>query len=525
MDEKKRSRLYIPGKWLLIGAVLVAAHTSSALYAYLRQPSAGFHDTFMQLDLPKLGYHSSFDDWEQATPGSDSANYLHVARNFADGHGVTSLNRDASPPKYEPFVFWGPGTPVVFGLWLKLTGGQTAMSLFVFAVLSQLIFGGIVVATAALFTRNTFALCLTALLTGCCPPLLNFFYGVFVSNSEIVNLIPLASMYFALAKGFLAYRDPAARWWTYAAWFAAAGVAIGAGSLVRDSLATFSVFLALYFLAGAVRSWSKPGFRRAAIAAACVVGATQVTRLPVEFWNKSRVYKFFVSSSTKVAIWQSSLWSKYDAANWYDSAGIGFGEVLDPEEAKRVNEYFAKGAKLPQVYSAWELALAIGSHPLEALEFKAARLPVIWLGTDRWPRFQWTLISVWCVGAYALLGIYLAARWWSGKRIPEILYLYAIFLCCALPLIHYEFRYSLPVWNVLLLVPGLLVEHLWTRLPGRIFQGRIRATRAEAVGKPQPAAVKHEAVKHEAAKHETVKHETVKHETVKHEVAKHEALV
>ena len=493
MDEK-RSRLYVPGKWLLIVAVLFAAHASSALYAYLRQQPTAFHDYFMQMDFPKLGYHSSFDDWEKSTAGSDSASYLHVARNWADGHGVTSLNREAKPPTYEPFIFWGPGTLVVFGLWLKLFGGQTAMSLFVFAVLSQLIFGGIVVATAAIFTRNTFALCLTALLSGCSPPLVNFFYGIFVSSSEVVSLIPVAAMYFTLAKGFIAYRDANARWWTYGSWFAAAGVAIGAGSLVRDSLAQFSFFLAIYFAAGAVRSWSKPGFRRAAIAAVCVVAATQVTRLPVEFWNKARVGKFFVSSSTKVAIWQLSLWAKHDAANWYDSAGIGFGEVLDPEAAQRVNDYFAKGGKLPQVYSAWELALAIASHPLQAIEFKAARLPVLWLGTDRWPRFQWTLMSVWCVGAYALLGIYLAVRWWSGKRIPEIVYLYALFLCCVLPLIHYEFRYSLPVWNVLLLVPGLLVEHVWTSLPGRILQGRIRATPAEAVRDSLPAAEKHEAL-------------------------------
>ena len=99
---------------------------------------------------------------------------------------------------------------MAFGWWLRLVGGRTMLTLFLFAVAVQLFFGVMSVATASLYTRNTLSLALTAFCTGLCPPLQEWFYGSYLTSSEIVSLVPLSAMMFALAKGFLAYRAAAA---------------------------------------------------------------------------------------------------------------------------------------------------------------------------------------------------------------------------------------------------------------------------------------------------------------------------
>jgi hypothetical protein len=47
-----------------------------------------------------------------------------------------------------------------------------------------------------------------------------------------------------------------------------------------------------------------------------------------------------------------------------------------------------------------------------------------------------------------------------GGWIPEPVYLYALLIIAAMPLIHFEFRYTFPIWNGLILVPGLLLSAL-----------------------------------------------------------------
>ena len=46
------------------------------------------------------------------------------------------------------------------------------------------------------------------------------------------------------------------------------------------------------------------------------------------------------------------------------------------------------------------------------------------------------------------------------QYVPELLYLYLALIFCASPLIHFEFRFTFPIWNTLVLVPGLLIATL-----------------------------------------------------------------
>jgi hypothetical protein len=43
------------------------------------------------------------------------------------------------------------------------------------------------------------------------------------------------------------------------------------------------------------------------------------------------------------------------------------------------------------------------------------------------------------------------------EPIPEPIYLYAALIVLAMPLIHFEFRYTFPIWNALVLVPALMI--------------------------------------------------------------------
>ena len=109
-------------------------------------------------------------EWSAAAHGADSTAYCGVAENVAAGKGVVATIPGSSPPQTKPFLFWGPGAPVVLGWWLKLVGGRTMFTFFLFAVVAQFFAGAIAVATAALWTRSTIALSLVAFASGYCPP-------------------------------------------------------------------------------------------------------------------------------------------------------------------------------------------------------------------------------------------------------------------------------------------------------------------------------------------------------------------
>ena len=159
-----------------------------------------------------------------------------------------------------------------------------------------------------------------------------------------------------------------------------------------------------------------------------------------------------------------------DQVEWFQSSGIGFGQYLDAEAAFRVEDYFKSGRANPELYSLGQLAQAIANRPGDAIVFKIERLPVLWLGTDRWPNAQWRLTQVWCVGFYLMLIALIVMRMRRRQYVPELLYLYLALIVCASPLIHFEFRYTFPIWTTLMLVPGLLVATLTRDCRGEVAE-------------------------------------------------------
>ena len=177
-------------KWALIAGVLVTTHLLSAKIGYDRLNGGVF---------PGLTIHSPLKEWVKATGDADAGVYLSVAMNFAKGKGLVQGPNQYYPSDH-PYCFWGPGTPFALGEWLRLTHGQTVWSCFLFSALLQLIWGAIAVATAAVFTTRTSVLVATAFLSGCCPPLHQYFYSGMLTCSEIVVLVPLGMMFLALSK-------------------------------------------------------------------------------------------------------------------------------------------------------------------------------------------------------------------------------------------------------------------------------------------------------------------------------------
>jgi hypothetical protein len=234
---------------------------------------------------------------------------------------------------------------------------------------------------------------------------------------------------------------------------------IGLHSLVRDSGAAFATFIACFLIGRAVLADRRRTLLAIATAAIVLAGVAAV-REPVKLWNQRRISIYTVCTSSQGAIWRYGLWMRHDQYDWFQSAGIGFGEYLDPDAATRVEEFYKAGRPLPELYSLRQLAQAVAKRPADALAFKISRLPVLWLGTDRWPKMQWGLVPSWCAGFYLLLPGFVGMRLWRRERIPEPVYLYMLLIVCASPLIHFEFRYTFPIWNTLVLVPGLLLATL-----------------------------------------------------------------
>ncbi len=474
-------------KWLIVIGVLVATHLASAAYYY----EAFASGTVREGPAGALTLELKTDEWIRIAFARDPTTYLRAAENVAAGQGMTIRVPGSNPPRIEPFYYWGPGAPFVYGWWLRLFGDGTMRPLFGFAVLSQLASGAIAVATAALWTRSTAALVLTAFFTGCCPPLQNWFYSSNLPSSELVGLLPLSAMTYVLSKAFIAFRAAEAPTWRSASsrpvwlWFAAAGLLIGLHSLVRDSGNVFALFVAA-FLVGRAMLVDRRRMALAGAAALVMMTATQAVRFPVERWNQARIGHPIVSSSGAVAIWRYSLWvapnrqgiheiiaARIDdpsaaAIDWFErdlyesciAAGFGFGQSLDPRAAERVESHYRAGRPSAALFSLGQFIQAVICRPAEAIAFKAKRLPVLWLGAGMWPDGAFGFAALWCVGAYGLLIVYIVVQRRRRRRIPEPLYLYFALIVCAMPLIHFEFRYTFPVWNGLVLAPGLLLSTL-----------------------------------------------------------------
>jgi hypothetical protein len=472
-------------KWLLVVGVLLATHCATAAY-YAERYAEGR----VALASGPLTLDMSRADWAKATLGADSSAYLRTAENVSAGKGVVVQVPDSSPPRTEPFYYWGPGAPLAFGWWLKLTGGETMRTFFYFAVAAQLFFGLMAVATANLYTGNRWALAITAFCTGFCPPLQEWFYGINITSSEIVALIPLSLTMFVLAKGCLAYQSVKAdslrgafrrQWfaalpWRVWGWFAAASLIIGLQSLVRDSATAFATFIACFLVARAILA-DRRRFLLAVATAAILLAGVYAVRQPVRMWNKQRINISTVCTSSDGCIWRYGLWMQHDKFDWYHSCGIGFGEYLDHDAAARVEDYFQSGQPNPEMYSLGQLARAIAAHPADAAAFKAERLPVLWLGTDRWPNLKWGLTQLWCIAFYAMLAALSFVLVRRRQYVPEPLYLYLLLVVCAAPLIHFEFRYTFPVWNTLVLVPGLLLA--------TTFRSEAKRTTADPLAGPE----------------------------------------
>ncbi len=473
-------------KWSLIAAVLLAAHGCTAWWSARRFAWEGVQTAAgpLKLDMTPV-------EWSRHEPQADPTIYLNVARNLAAGRGLVEQVPGSDPPRYEQFNRWGPGTPAVLGGWLWLTGGRTMWTFFWFSAVSQLLFGALAVATASIWTRSTLALATVAFCTGYCLPLRDFFYGTELTSAEIVALPITAAAIFALAKALKAYRDspvgnalrgvpvlesaqgdrnategvPYSRnsrrsaWRKIALWFFAAGLLVGMASLCRDCLKVFAVFTATSLVARAALTDRRRLAATAGVAALLIAGVYAV-RYPVQFWNRERTGRSVICLTSEGCIFRYGLWFQHDAQPWYDGPGIGYGEYLDPAAAERVEAYFQSGKPLADLYSVGELLWAIARRPVDALSFKAERLPVLWLAAERWPATQWREAQVWCVGMYGLLAVYCGWQLWRRQPIPEVLYLYLLLVVCATPLIHFEFRYTIPIWNTLVIAPGLLVASL-----------------------------------------------------------------
>lgn len=396
-------------------------------------------------NLPKhkLSINISPANWASKTLPGDCAHYIGVAKNFALGRGVVG-------DEGGPFIFWGPGTPVVQGIFLWIFGTDSmwglvvmlTLFLFLSAILSSLIVWD--------WTHSKVSVVLAIIFSVFCLPLLKHVSGPYLTSSETVTMPFLMLFYFQLSRLQLSLLQ---RQKIKKSSFFFLGFNLGILSLVRDSFSGFALFMAGSFLLwGFISKFRK--FREVFVAVCIFVLGVQAVRLPVKAWNKERAGLWAVSSSSAGAVWWG-VWAEPNTSGWIYEGGIGVGSFLDPETGKYMREKFRQGTGVSLSFRKF-LGL-IFKKPVEFLSYKAKRLPVLWLGAGMWPNLRKNFFFYFNFGVLTLFFTYLFLIRKGGLgRIPLFLVVYWVFLSLASLLIHFEFRYSFPAWQAWYLTPGLL---------------------------------------------------------------------
>ena len=242
---------------------------------------------------------------------------------------------------------------------------------------------------------------------------------------------------------------------------------MGLNSLVRDRRQFSGAFTAA-FLFGRSLFFDRRRLALAACSAAMVMLGVAMVREPVKRWNRYRAGIPVVSTGVTWGLWRLSLWQPHDKYPWYTVTGVGLGEYLDPDAAARVDKYFNQKQPHPEWYSFKEFVQAIAKRPLDAAAFKLVRLPVLWLGsTDKWPNLAWGLTPIWCAAFYGMFGLFSRFNCGVADACPRRFYLCFLMMACASVIVHYEFRYTFPIWNTLVMAPGLVVA-VWSKNGWRI---------------------------------------------------------
>jgi len=401
-----------------------------------------------------LDLHMPVSTWVAKFPFADSTSYLQVGQNFAHGHGINGCAEPTcTSGVYTPFVYWGPGAAWVLGMVMKISHQDTMFQFFVFLILSQIVVACLAGSMMRLLTQNQWIIGITVFLSALGIHMQRYVFGVGLTSSEVTGLIPFSIFFYLLLRLWIRLwgSSDSAHQKEILCLAGLAGITIGLVSLIRDSNFQFAKFLLVGIpLLALIRDRRK--FVLSLGVGMLLVGLAASVRLPILKWNKKRIGVAVMATSSN--IWHESVWLQHDAADWYIDTGIGMAQYLDPQAAIDVKKAYENGTG-GNFYSFRRCLGVLLSNPLRVIKFKAVRLPIL-LGTSHWPESKLAPFVVWCFCFYLMLAIYLLraamAKYWP----LDVTYFYMLFLACSSLFIHFEFRYTYPIWITLYLVPGLI---------------------------------------------------------------------
>lgn len=406
---------------------------------------------------PNLTLDDTPAAWAKHIGGSDPGGYLDIAVNIVEGRKFSRYCETCNPPGYVLTDYWGPGTPfgLAFGLAVTRALGITSMKgMYFYTVFCDFLAGFLLLATFWNFSRNLWASLVVAFLCGLCPPIQNFNYNFTMTASETIHALPIAAAFFFLSRAFLRFwREPGFSKWD----FLLGGFALGLAGITRESNFQFVVFCVLAFMVIAFfRKRSK--LMQMALACAVFFVGGYAPRFATIEWNKHRTGLDMVGRAGIGGDPASYFFYKYEPDGFSGSVGIYFGDYLDPVLGEKIRQAGLDGKNYGK-WAYWEVLKAAVLNPIKAISFKARLVPVLFLGTDVWPKSTFSLVVAWSIMLYAFFFAYLAYMIFVRKGWPhEVTYLYFTFILLAfLAFIHAEFRYSFPAMMALKIVPGLLL--------------------------------------------------------------------
>lgn len=436
--------------WVL-GVFFVCTQVASSIYIYNQFPEVG--------DAQHASLNESISRWIERLGASDAGTYLRVAKTYIETGSLSDFCSGCNPPQFVPFAFWGPGAPYFLSIGLKLFGMGSTHSLFYFFTLCNAISAIFLFLTALHLLKSFWGRLLAIAMIAYIPPIHGYVTLTLFSSSEFVCMMFFSIFFFALFHLMEDLNNENISLKRLLGFAALAGLSMGFILITRESNLLFSYFLIAFILAMAFvfRKYPK---KNAALTALVFFLAFQSFVKPVKIWNRKRIGHSVVALSSSGAVWRYGLWSKHDAVDWYITTGIGFGHYLDPSAAERVEMAYKEGNGNPRL-SLLELIGAISKRPVDALLFKAKRIPVLWLATGLWPDLSWTWLSSWNFIHYLLLAVFTLVAFRTKGGVDPTFYLYGAFLFLASFLIHSEYRYTLPVWSSLVFIPACLIEDIF----------------------------------------------------------------
>jgi hypothetical protein len=441
-NDHSKVRIVLPlfAVWLfMIGVVTYRIQTLGACASVCSTELFQRTMKISQARPDNLRLNQPYSQWACALNFTDPATYIKTGLGFADGRGVSFKNinsEDPAQPKYLPYYFQSPGTPIMIGIIIKLFGEQSVLPYFVVILTIYFVTALLASVLASLFIEGDGYIFGAGLLSLLCLPALDYDFGFGIFSSEPLAAPFVGIALIALSSFWTKLESNTGSLKAIVLTAVGFGCALALAAYCRDVYTTFAQFCLLVLsLIGCVK---KGKFKQ--ILVFVVISAITLFAMEHPWRQRNKHYfgEYAMTASTYYAysMWYD-MWDNYkERAKWGGDIGIGLGNYLAPEKSGEVLAQLSSDKRKGSTYALRSLIEAVCKRPWDALKFKLKVYDHLWFGqASNQYIYAWCLISTLTFVSFVFL---------TRFRLMPGLWLFPLFLICISPIIDYQARFSQP---------------------------------------------------------------------------------